>query len=120
MLATYGRDFYAGMPALTMNQFGAGRAIYFGSVSHQFFYNDLISWARGLCDIAPQLRVPDTVELSIRQKDGKKFYFILNHQAISVRLQFFKPMHDHLTATNLSGPYDLPAHGVIVLTEINE
>lgn len=117
VLATYGRDFYAGMPAVTMNEFGAGRAIYVGTVSHQFFYNDLIAWARTLCEIAPYFRVPDTVELSIRQKDGKRFLFILNHQAMSVRLQFFKTVHDHLTATDLNGPYDLPAHGVLVLTE---
>ena len=117
VLATYGRDFYAGMPAVTMNEFGAGRAIYVGTVSHQFFYNDLIAWARTLCEIAPYFRVPDTIELSIRQKDGKRFLFLLNHQAMSVRLQFFKTVHDHLTATDLNGPYDLPAHGVLVLTE---
>ena len=117
VLATYGRDFYAGSPAVTMNEFGAGKAIYVGTVSHQFFYNDLISWARTLCDITPHFKVPDSVELSIRHVDGRRFIFLLNHQAMSVRLQFAKPVHDHLTATDLSGPYDLPGHGVLVLSE---
>ena len=120
VLATYSRDFYAGSPAITMNDFGAGKAIYIGTVSHQFFYHDLIAWARGLCNILPHFKVPETIELSVRQKDGVRIFFLLNHQAKSVRLQFFKPVRDHLTRGLLSGPFDLPGHGVLVLTEEQE
>ncbi len=38
ILATYSKDFYAGKPALTMNTFGLGKAIYIGTQSHQHFY----------------------------------------------------------------------------------
>jgi hypothetical protein len=34
-----------------------------------------------------------------------------------VRVQFYKPMHDFLTGSTLSGNYDLPPHGVLVLDE---
>ena len=118
VLGTYGRDFYAGTAAITMNDFGAGKAIYVGTVSHQFFYNDLIAWARTLAEIAPHFRVPDTVELCIRHKDGQRLLFLLNHANLAVRLQFFHPVHDHLTDAKLSGAYDLPAQGVLVLTEL--
>ena len=53
----------------------------------------------------------------MRQKDNTKIYFLLNHQASAVRLSFYKPMHDFLTGKTLTGNFDLPPHGVLVLDE---
>ena len=117
VLATYSKDFYSGQPAITMNSFGLGRAIYIGTQSHQHFYNDLAGWLRQSCGLHPLLKVPDTVEVSMRQKEGMKVYFLLNHQNSPVRIQFYKPMHDFLTGNTFSGNYDLPPHGVLVLDE---
>ena len=117
ILATYAKDFYAGRPALTMNTFGLGKAIYLGTISHQHFYYDLIVWLRQLCNLFPLLKVPDMVEVSLREKDDTKIYFLLNHQNSPVRIQFYKPMHDFLTGSILQGNHDLPPHGVLVLDE---
>jgi beta-galactosidase len=117
ILATYAKDFYAGQPAITMNTFGLGKAIYVGTQSHQPFYYDLIAWLRQLCNLFPLLKVPDTVEVSMRQKEGTKIYFLINHQNSSVRIQFYKPMHDFLTGETLAGNFDLPPKGVLVLDE---
>jgi beta-galactosidase len=116
-LAIYAKDFYAGRPAMTMNTFGLGKAIYIGTLSHQFFYYDLIVWLRQLCNLFPLLKVPDTVEVSMRQSQDTRIYFLLNHQNSPVRIQFYKPMHDFLTGSELQGNYDLPPHGVLVLDE---
>ena len=72
---------------------------------------------RQLCNLFPLLKVPDTVEVSMRQKDDTRIYFLLNHQNSPVRIQFYKPMHDFLTGSTLQGNYDLPPHGVLVLDE---
>jgi beta-galactosidase len=117
VLATYAKDFYAGRPAITMNTFGLGRAIYIGTMSHQPFYDDLIVWLRQMCNILPLLKVPDTVEVSMRQKENTRVFFLLNHQNTPVRIQFYKPMHDFLTSSTVAGNYDLPPHGVLVLDE---
>ena len=117
VLGTYARDFYAGCPALTMNQYGDGKAIYIGTMSHQPFYYDLIAWLRQLCNLIPSLKVPDTVEVSVREKEGTRIYFLLNHQNSPVRISFFKPMHDFLTGKTFTGNYDLPPHGILVLDE---
>src|SRR5258705_13626303 len=69
ILATYAKDFYSGRPAMTMNPFGLGKAIYIGTQSHQHFYNDLVIWLRQLCNLHPLLKVPDNVEASMRQKE---------------------------------------------------
>ena len=117
ILATFAKDFYAGRPAMTMNTFGLGKAIYVGTISHQHFYDDLMVWLRQMCSLQPLLKVPDTVEVSLRQKANTRIYFLLNHQNSPVRIQFYKPMHDMLTGSTVAGNFDLPPHGVLVLDE---
>ena len=120
VLAAYAKDFYAGRPAMTMNTFGLGKAIYIGTQSHQLFYYDLVGWLRQVCNLHPLLKVPDTVQVSMREKDGTRIFFLLNHQNSPVRIQFYKPMHDFLTGNTFSGNYDLQPHGVLVLDEHSE
>jgi beta-galactosidase len=117
ILATYTHDFYASRPAVTLHEFGLGKAIYVGTVSDQPFYYDLVAWLRTLSPLRQLLKVPDTVEVSMREKPGEKIFFLLNHQSTPVRITFYKPMHDFLTERTISGNYDLPAHGVLVLDE---
>ncbi len=120
IICTYAKDFYAGQPAMTLHDYGTGKAIYIGTMSHQFFYYDLAVWLRQVCNLAPLIKVPETVEVCMRQKDDMKIYFLLNHQNSPVRLQFYKPVHDFLTGETLNGNYDLPPHGVLVLDEKSE
>ena len=117
VLATYAKDFYAGRPAMTMHTFGLGKAIYIGTQSHQHFYMDLVTWLKQLCNLHPLLKVPEAVEVSLRQRDDSQIFFLLNHQNSPVRIQFYKPMHDFLTGSTFSGNYDLQPHGVLVLDE---
>jgi beta-galactosidase len=117
ILAVYSKGFYANRPAMTMNAFGLGKAIYIATMSHQHFYNDLVGWLRQMCNLHPLLKVPENVEVCMRQKEGTRVYFLLNHQNSPVRIQFYKPMHDFLTGNTFSGNYDLPPHGVLVLDE---
>jgi beta-galactosidase len=117
VLATYAKDFYSGRPALTINNYGMGKAVYIATMPPQNFYNDLVVWLRQMCHLTPLLKVPENIEVSMREKDDSKIFFLLNHQSSSVRVQFYKPMHEFLTATSFSGSHDIPAHGVLVLDE---
>jgi beta-galactosidase len=117
ILATFGKDFYSGKPAITMNTFGLGKAIYIGTLSHQPFYDDLVAWLRQMAVLHPLLKVPENVEVSMRDKNGSKVFFLLNHQNSQIRLQFYKPVHDFLTGQSIVGNYDLPPHGVLVIDE---
>ncbi len=80
VLATYAKDFYSGRPAMTLNTFGLGKAIYIGTQSHQHFYFDLVTWIRQLCGLQPLLKVPENIEVAMRQKEGSNLHFLLNHQ----------------------------------------
>jgi len=120
ILANFAKDFYAGKPAMTLNTFGLGKAIYIGTQSHQHFYTDLVTWLRQSVGLVPLLKVPEHIEVSMRQKEGSRIYILLNHQNSPVRIQFYKPMHDFLTGNNIIGNYDLPPHGVLVIDERQE
>ena len=102
---------------MTMHNFGLGKAIYIGTQSHSHFYADLVVWLRQMCGLHPLLKVPDSVEVCLRQRDDTRVFFLLNHQTSPLRIQFYKPMHDSLTGTNFSGNYDLQPHGVLVMDE---
>jgi beta-galactosidase len=117
VLGTFTKDFYAGRPAMTLNHFGNGKAVYIGTMSHLPFYYDLVVWLRQLCNLGTLLKVPDTVEVSMRRNEDTQIFFLLNHQNSPVRIQFYKPMHDFLSGKTFSGNYDLPPHGVLVLDE---
>lgn len=117
VLGTFSKDFYAGRPAMTVNQFGLGQAVYIGFMSQQPFYLDLVEWLRRKCDLFPLLKVPESVEVSMRQSDERRVYFVLNHNNSPVRLHFYKPVHDYLTGATYTGNYDLAPLGVLVLDE---
>jgi beta-galactosidase len=117
ILATYAKDFYAGKPAITLNNFGLGKAVYIGTQSHQHFYDDLVTWLRQTAGLHPLLKVPENIEVSLREREGTRVYFLLNHQNSPVCVQFYKPMHDFLTGNNIVGNYNLPPHGVLIIDE---
>ncbi len=82
-LATYGRDFYAGTPALTRNRRGAGQAFYITSRNDERFHRDFYGWlARdlGLSRAVPG-ELPEGVSACVRHGDGVDFVFVLNTTA---------------------------------------
>ena len=117
VIGTYALDFYAGRPAMTSNDYGNGRAIYLGTMSHPEFYNDLTLWLRNTVGLAPLMRVPEQIEVGMRQRSDYRLYFLINHQDAPVHVQFFKPVHDYMTDQQISGGYDVPANGVLIVDE---
>lgn len=117
VIATFAQDFYAGKPAITMNAFGEGRAIYIGTMSAQPFYTDLVNWLRQLCGLTPTLRVPDKIEVGMRTRGDYRIYFLLNHHDQSLHFQLPKPMRDCLTGKIIEGGFDIPAKDVLILDE---
>ncbi len=117
ILATFTREFYSGSPAVTLNEYGSGKAIYVGTVGQAELYNDLMAWLRSQLGLYSLIKVPDTVEVSMRQKDESRMYFVINHTDGPVRINFLKTTHDFLSEKKFSGNYDMPAHGVLMIDE---
>ena len=78
-LAVFGDDYYAGSPGLTENQYGNGKAYYVATQLEPQFYSDLM---KNLCDmirISAPIEVLEGVEVTVRNGNGVKYLFILNH-----------------------------------------
>ncbi|MGG6313485.1 beta-galactosidase [Paenibacillus macerans] len=120
VLAEYGSDFYQGMPAVTVNRFGKGRAYYVATSPEPSF---LQGFLKNLCDeqgVRPLLDAPAGVEAARRVKDGKSFLFLLNHNAEAAEVEIGSAgMKDLLANTRVSGTVEVPGRGVVILESSN-
>ncbi|KRF06626.1 beta-galactosidase [Paenibacillus sp. Soil766] len=115
--AVYGKDFYQGMPALTVNKFGAGQAWYVASSPEPAFLQGLLG---NLCQdkgiTAPIPPVPG-VEVSTRTNEqNESFVFILNHnnQAATIALGDLKGT-DLLSGDFIENEATLAAKAVLII-----
>jgi len=79
IIACYASDYYAGKPAITINSFGAGQAIYIGTVGEPSLDQTLADWLLGLAGIERRHGVPSDVEVTARWLDERRLLFVLNH-----------------------------------------
>lgn len=115
-LATYGSDFYQGMPALTVNRYGKGQAWYVATSPEPVFLNGLLVH---LCEekgIGPLAIAPAGIEVTRRVKDGKAYTFLLNHNDEATKVELDQKLAtDLLTGRTISGTVSLPAKSVMIL-----
>ncbi|TVY07800.1 beta-galactosidase [Paenibacillus cremeus] len=120
-LAVYGDDFYAGMPVLTENAYGKGKAYYVATDADERFISDLCA---SLCDqlgLAAPLRADSGIELTQRHKDGKTFTFVLNHNKQQASVHLNKRAYRDLLSRSEYAPESavtLAAYGVMILEEV--
>ncbi|MDR6555368.1 beta-galactosidase [Paenibacillus qinlingensis] len=117
--AVYGKDFYQGMPALTVNSYGAGQAWYVATSPDPAFLQGLLG---NLCQdkgiMAPITAVPG-VEVSIRTNDNNDdFVFILNHndQSSTIALGDLKGT-DLLSGDFIENEATLAAKQVLIIAK---
>ena len=120
VLGYFANDYYAGSPALSVNQFGEGKAYYLATHGNEEL---LASLARQLCrevNVQSLLGVEEGPEVTQRQRtDGSSVYFLLNHGARSVEV--FLPggnFRSLLTGEEIAGRMEVAAHDVCVLLEL--
>ncbi|MAU12794.1 MAG: beta-galactosidase [Anaerolineaceae bacterium] len=116
VLATYGRDFYEGMPVLTKNQYGAGAAYYIASNPEDAFLDAFYGRVLVEKGIQPAGEAPAGVEIAVRQKVGQSFIFVLNHNAHAVDVNLGEgAFHDLLRNGRASGSFTIAPYDVRVL-----
>lgn len=77
MLAAYGKEFYQGSPAITCNAYGQGKTYYVGTQMSPALADRMIEEVTA--GIAPLADTPWGVEVTQREKNGKRYLFVLNH-----------------------------------------
>jgi len=78
-LMNYGKDFYQGTPALTVNQYGKGYAYYICADAEELFYHDFYAKILAKHHIHSILNtIPDGIEVTSRTDDEYEYIFIQN------------------------------------------
>ncbi|MFC4306362.1 beta-galactosidase [Cohnella boryungensis] len=116
VLATFGREFYQGQPALTRHAFGKGEAWYIATSPEPAFLERLILQLCASKGIEPLLETPYNVEATYREKDGRKYLFILNHNDKAETVNIGPRQHkDLLDGGEASGELTLEPKGLKLL-----
>lgn len=118
VLATYGSDFYAGRPALTVNQFGKGRAFYMASRNAQDFLNDFygkLVEQMGLMRALP-VDLPEGVTAQVRENEENRFVFVMNFNANPVEVDLQGEEYQGMVSGEpVKGKLGLKPYGVEIL-----
>lgn len=91
VIATYSDQYYKGKAAVTKNSYGAGTAYYVGTIGTKDFYTELIKKTLREAQIEYHSELPDGVELTVREKENLRIYFLFNntekHQTVRIMNQ---------------------------------
>ncbi len=117
-VACYTKDYYAGKPAITMNQFGQGQAVYVGAYGDASLYEALARWLLSLADVQPLLSVPEGIEATERWKGERRLLFLLNHAGQAREITLNRRYTNLIGGSEpLEGTVTVPPRGVLVLQE---
>ena len=117
VLAKYGTKFYSGKAAVTSNRVGDGRVIYVGTHLARDFSDTLASWLLEQNGISRPLNLPEGVDLSTREKDGKKILFVMNFNDAAQNVRLPRAYRDALADRSVSGFVVIPPRDLVVLSE---
>ena len=118
VLATYGSDFYAGMPVVTRNAYGSGSAYYLGSDAEPAFLDTFYGGLVKGYGLQAELAAPQGVEVSVRHTARQPVIFVLNHNATPVTVDLgTRHFQSLLTDAALSGELALGAYDVQIMVE---
>ena len=119
VVARYTQDYYSGKPAITLNSFGGGRAIYVGALGDAPLYDVLAKWLLGSTSVEENFTLPSGVELTHRIQGNKSLYFILNHSNSPQTIHIAYPARNLLDQTELTGEVQVAPQDVLILVSGN-
>jgi len=115
-LATYGKGYYAGAAAVTLNHFQKGSVFYVGTESSApELYERLLAYALQGAGAEPGPRAPAGVEIATRQGPGGKIIFLMNYTEKEQSVDLGQAYRNVLTGATEPSEVKLPAFDVKVL-----
>ena len=87
VMATYGMDFYQGMPAFTKNSYGKGNAYYICADFDQGFYDEIYAKIAETVNIeCPIENIPEGIEVTTRYGTEYQYLFVQNFNRHAVKI----------------------------------
>ena len=118
VLATYKEDFYAGRPALTVNEFGKGKCYYIAFRSGDDFLSDFYGRLIEDLDIQRVLDIdlPEGVTAQKRSDGDNDFIFVMNFAGDQRTVDLGdEELTDMIDGGQVQGEITLPAYGLRIL-----
>lgn len=117
VLGTYQKDFYAGTPAVTVNQLGQGAAYYLAARTDTDFldaFYERLATSLALKPALPVIKANAKVSIQVRENATTRYYFVINfsHRPTTVTLEV--PLRQIFENQVVSGKQDLASYGVQV------
>ena len=114
-LGTYGKDFYAGMPAVTVNNYGKGNAYYVAFRNDDCFADDFCQKLIDDIKIAPDAEIKTAENVTIRKRGN--CIFVMNFTDGEAQVELDSTYINIITGEEMSGTVTLGVCGYLVLKE---
>jgi beta-galactosidase len=116
VVATWERDFLQGIPAVTENKFGQGKAVYYGSFFNLDAARYLLSRYAKEQKLSPLFAdLPREIEVTRRSKGANHYYFLLNHKNEIVTINVGSGFYDLLESKESPASITLLPFGYKIL-----
>jgi beta-galactosidase len=116
-VATYQGEYFSGSPAVTLNSFGQGKAVYVGTLGDDALHESIVDWALQSAGIQSVIDAPSGVEVAERWQGDQRLLFLLNHSEETREIPITQPYEDLLSDTVVNGKVIMQPFGVLVLRE---
>lgn len=114
-LGIYLKDYYAGSPCLTMNDYGNGKVYYAGCDLDEKAMAGLMNYISQKADIPVRMYRIEGLE-TVEATDGKNTaLFFMNHNSYPVIVPLEKDYKDLLTSEAVNGTITIEPYGVAIL-----
>lgn len=120
VLADYTADYYAGQPAITLNQYGKGQAVYIGTFGDVSLYQALFGWLVPRLNIPPVLNAPEGIEISERWQGDQRLLFVLNHTNAPQKVSLPNGYINLLDGKISRGEETIPGRDLVILASPSE
>ena len=114
-IGTYQSEYFSGSPAITLNHFGEGKAVYVATLGDDALHDTIMNWALQSIDLGSPIHVPAGVEVTERWQGDQQVLFLLNHTNETVEVPLTQSFMDLLGGTTVNETVKMPPYGVSVL-----
>ena len=119
-LAKYEENFYAGMPAITKNQYGEGTTYYIGTNMNDEGIAKVLDLAVESADVIPVIGEETKLEVACRKTEDAVYYFVFNFtDAVLPLPACFENTTDLLTGNELVENTQLKPYDAVIIRRTN-
>lgn len=110
VLAKYDSNYYKGRPALAENSFGKGKVLHFGGTFTRENVKAFLDYTGVLQPYKHIVELPEECEITVKEKEGNTYVFVLNYSDRSQEIVIKVPVKDMDTKEEIQGCMELKAY----------